>query len=79
VYYRESVRQQAGQYGVQGWIQNLPDGRVEACLEGEEMAVAKLLDFLHSGPPLARVENVLVEELPAGGEYTEFAVRRRNT
>ena len=34
VYFRDSDRLWALQHGVAGWVRNLPDGRVEAVLEG---------------------------------------------
>lgn len=62
VWFRESTRRAADAAGISGWVRNLPDGRVEALLEGESGAVATVLAFLHEGPPMARVEHVSLEE-----------------
>jgi acylphosphatase len=41
-----------------GHARNLPDGRVEVLAVGAGAAVEALADWLHTGPPLARVEAV---------------------
>lgn len=56
--FRRACAAQAERAGVAGWVRNLPDGRVEAVLEGEETAVDQVLRWLHEGPPAARVEDV---------------------
>ena len=61
VFFRDSTRHLARQYGVAGWVRNLPDGRVEAVFEGEKDAVQRLVDWCHQGPPGARVDRVDVE------------------
>jgi acylphosphatase len=58
-----------------GWVRNLPDGTVEAVLEGDETRVAEALDFLRRGPPGARVTGVDVRDEPWQGERG-FEVRR---
>ncbi|HEX2849631.1 MAG TPA: acylphosphatase [Acidimicrobiales bacterium] len=69
VWFRESCRRQAVPRGVAGWVANLPDGRVEAVFEGEERAVAALVEWTRSGPPRAVVTAVRVEvEEPEGLE-----------
>ena len=35
VFFRDTCRRLAEQYGVAGWVRNLPDGRVEAVFEGQ--------------------------------------------
>lgn len=74
VFYRAWTRAQAEAAGVAGWVRNLPDGRVEAVLEGEPAAVARLLEAMRRGPPRARVAQVDVREEPPTGE-SGFHVR----
>jgi acylphosphatase len=67
VFFREGTRRAAEQAGVAGCVGNLPDGSVEAVLEGPPQAVERLLDFVRRGPPDAVVREVEVsEEAPEG-------------
>jgi len=61
VSFRSSMARMAGDFGVRGWVRNLPDGSVEAFLEGDEKNVKKVLDWARSGPPRARVDRLEVE------------------
>jgi acylphosphatase len=65
VFFRAWAREQAGQFGVSGWIRNCPDGSVEAHVEGDEAAVSQLLARLHSGPSGAQVSDLEVENAEA--------------
>ena len=58
VYFRDSTRRVAESLGLSGYVRNLSDGRVEARFEGDQQAVQKALDFVASGPPQARVDQV---------------------
>jgi len=73
VWFRESMRSEAEQLGVTGWVRNLPDGSVEAVVQGESLAIDMLIAWSRNGPPLARVEQVEVEE--ASGVFTGFEKR----
>jgi acylphosphatase len=68
VAYRASTCDAARSLGLDGWVRNLPDGRVEAVAEGPPEAVGALVDFCRRGPRLARVEEVAVTEEPVAGE-----------
>jgi acylphosphatase len=69
VFFRATTRERAHQYDVEGWVQNLADGRVEAVFEGTESAVESMIDFCHGGSEAARVEDVSVAyEEPTGQE-----------
>jgi acylphosphatase len=67
VWFRETCRQEAESLGVQGWVTNRYDGRVEAVFEGEEAAVDRMVAWCHHGPRRARVDDVEVkQEEPEG-------------
>jgi acylphosphatase len=74
VFFRDSVAERASAHGVAGWIANRRDGAVEAVLEGPREAVGRVLRFLHTGPPQARVDHVAVEDEPPEG-LTGFEVQ----
>jgi len=55
------MAQIASNLGVRGWVRNLPDGSVEAFLEGDERNIKRVLEWARVGPPRARVDKVEVE------------------
>ena len=60
--------------GVQGWVRNLRDGRVEALVEGERSRLEELIRFCHLGPPGAKVSDVSVEWADWKGELQGFRI-----
>lgn len=75
VNYRAATRDQARRAGVQGWVRNLDDGRVEAIFEGSRAAVHHMVSWCHSGPSGAHVEHVELNwEEPTGTE-AGFSIR----
>lgn len=62
VFFRDSTRERAEAHGVSGWARNMPDGTVQAVLEGEAEAVERVLRFMKSGPSHADVEGLDVED-----------------
>lgn len=60
--------------GATGWVRNLPDGRVEAHVEGEVEAVTRVERALRSGPGGARVATVTVNVEDVTGAYDTFSV-----
>lgn len=69
VNFRAYTRDRAREAGVEGWVRNLSDGRVEAVFEGGRPAVQKLVSWCYSGPNHAAVEKVEVAwEEPTGKE-----------
>lgn len=61
VSFRSSMAQVASDFGVRGWVRNLPDGTVEAFLEGDERKVNRVIEWAKFGPPRARVDKLEVE------------------
>ena len=75
VFYRATTRDTAREHGVDGWVTNLDDGRVEAVFEGPREAVESMVEWCHGGSPQARVEDVTVEYGDPEGE-DGFGIRR---
>lgn len=75
VFYRANTRENARDRGVDGWVKNLEDGRVEAVFEGPTEAVEEMVEWCHTGSPAAHVEDVEVEYGDPQGE-DEFSIRR---
>ena len=74
VYFRDTCRRKALEHGVSGWVRNLPDGRVEAVFEGPADGVHRLVEWMHHGPGLALVVDVVARaEQPEG--LRTFSVR----
>ncbi len=73
--FRYTTAQEARRRGLGGVVRNLPDGAVEVVAEGPVVEVTGLVEFLHDGPPAARVTEVVVTEQEPTGE-TEFTVGR---
>ena len=70
--FRFFTREAALREGMTGWVRNLPDGRVEAWVEGE--AVTRVERAMRSGPAGARVEEVVVDVEDAAGTYKGFSI-----
>jgi len=63
VFFRATTAEKARSLGLSGWVRNLPDGSVEVVVKGDEEKLKELIEFCHKGPPLARVTEVLVQEV----------------
>ena len=72
VFFRQNTVLQAQIVGVNGWIRNLFDGRVEAVFEGDQKKVEKLVDYCRKGPVHAEVEEVEVTYEDYKGEFVGF-------
>jgi acylphosphatase len=66
--------EQARVEGVSGFVRNLPDGRVEAMVEGDAESVDRFERALRRGPRGARVDDVAVEDATPAG-YKGFTIR----
>ena len=73
--FRMFVVDRAALEGVQGYVRNMSDGRVEAVLEGDEESVDRVERALRLGPASARVETFDVEAIPPTGRQIGFTVR----
>jgi acylphosphatase len=76
VFFRENTKNKAKAFGIRGFVRNLPDGRVEAVLEGEKEKIQELLERIKKGPLFSRVDGVEVKSEEYKGEFNDFEVIR---
>ena len=76
VFFRSNCQKTANRLGVNGWVRNLPDGRVEAEIEGKREKVEKLIHWCEKEQPHAIVTNVDIEWRESCEPYNDFRVRR---
>jgi acylphosphatase len=74
--FRWFTKDVAARAGVTGWVTNLPDGSVEAFVEGDAEAVTRVERNLHHGPPGARVQAVNATTEDASGAFHDFSIRK---
>lgn len=75
VFFRVSTRKVARELELSGTVRNLPGWReVEVHAEGKKAQIEKLIEFLNTGPPGAKVEKLDIEWLEFTGEYNGFRV-----
>ena len=73
VFFRDTLRRQASDRGVSGWVRNCPDETVEAVFEGDADDVRRMVEFCREGPRGASVERVeTFDEEPEG--LADFSV-----
>lgn len=58
--FRSFVKSNAEKLQITGWVINLPDGRVEALLQGDEDVLKKMLKLCKKGPFLAEVKDIIL-------------------
>ena len=73
--FRYFVQEAADREGVTGYVRNLPDGSLEAYVEGEADAVIRVERAIRMGPGGARVHHVNVDDEEAAGAYKEFSIK----
>lgn len=75
VFFRQSTLHKASELGVKGWVKNEMDGTVTAEIEGTELEVFEMTEWLKKGPISAQVEKL--ESMPFEPKgYTDFQIIR---
>jgi len=75
VWFRASTKQKAEQLELTGWVRNTQDGCVEAIFEGEEDHIKDMLDWCNQGPPLAKIEKVIVKNQNPTNGFDGFSIK----
>lgn len=76
VYFRANCRARALEMGLTGWVENRPDGSVEAVFEGDEAAITEAIAWNRTSQPHAEVDEVAVTWSEPTGEFRSFDIRR---
>ena len=63
VFYRATAKDVADLLGIKGWVKNLPDENVEIKATASEEILQKFIAWCKQGPPKAKVDEAIVEEL----------------
>ena len=74
VYFRANTAKMATPLGLEGFVRNLPDGRVEAVFKGPEDAVEKAVQWCHKGTGVARVDKVEIMPDDTGRKHGPFGI-----
>lgn len=75
VHFRDYTARFANQEKVTGWVRNLPDGSVQACFEGEKLAIEEVVRRLREEHPRARIDKVEVKWSDFKNEFSRFQIR----
>jgi len=71
--FRFFAERSASELGVQGYVRNLADGRVEVYAIGEEEVLSQLRAQLETGPRAGRVERIEERDVPLK-PYNNFSI-----
>jgi acylphosphatase len=74
VSFRASLRETALSMDVTGWVRNRIDGSVEATLQGEELSVERVLEWMKHGPRAARVDSLRFAKIVDAEEFHGFRI-----
>ena len=72
---RYFLRNKAMRMGINGFVRNLQDGRVEAVFEGNDEGLQKVIEFCKRGTFISKVKNLDVKEESFRNEFREFEIR----
>jgi acylphosphatase len=72
--YRRFAKKKARELELTGFVRNLPDGSVEAEVQGNEPAVNRFIQWSYQGAPLAVVERVESTTIPITPDEEAFFI-----
>ncbi len=74
VWFRATTLEVAREAGARVYVRNLPDGRVEALLQGTREEIEAVMAFMKKGPPGAVVSDIQITMRVPEREYETFQV-----
>ena len=74
--FRSFIKSRARKLGLTGYVQNLPDGRVEAVAQGSRDRLLMLIQDANKGSYVSEVQDVAVRWEEATELYPDFRIHR---
>ena len=65
----------AVEHGVDGYVRNLADGRVEVLAQADDKVLDAFCEMLREGPPFSRPEELSLKTVPVNSEIRGFHIR----
>ena len=72
--FRYFVLRQAQELGILGWVNNKPNGDVEAFAQGEKAELEQFIAKVKEGTTFSRVDNVNLEWMNKDEQYFGFEI-----
>jgi len=72
--FRYFVLRQAQELGILGWVNNKPNGDVEAFAQGEKADLERFIAKVKEGPSFSRVEDVSLNWVKEAEQYFGFEI-----
>ena len=72
--FRYFVLRQAQELGIRGWVNNKPNGDVEALAQGEKADLEQFIAKVKEGPSFSRVEDVSLNWVKEAEQYFGFEI-----
>ena len=76
VYFRQFTKEIAAHFGLVGYVQNLPDGRVRTIAKGKHDNIERFVKQLRTGPKMANVESLDAKWYETDESFENFSIRR---
>jgi len=75
VWFRKFTEEKAKEIGIKGWVKNLPDGNVLMVARAEKTDLDTFIDYLRTGPPMARVDKIFTSEINVLSDFDNFSIK----
>ena len=72
--FRYYCYKKASEYGINGYVKNLYNGKVELEIEGDEGLINDYIKEVKTGPGYAVVKSVDIKDLEYEGRYNGFQI-----
>lgn len=74
--FRYYVMQKAQEMRLKGFVQNLPNGEVEAVVEGDKLFIDDIYRAMQRGPTKAKVNDHAIQWMDPKNDFRTFMIKR---